>query len=725
MSGFPARSGARRTVRITLALPALALALSAMAAMAAIAVLVWPARANAQTARADDSNAPDEAAAGGRRLPTARVTAIRPAELPQDPSSFATVIDAGEHAGEGESVESLLGESVGVQLRSFGGPGQPSEISIRGSTGPQVVVLLDGVRLNTAQSGTVDLSTIPLAMLDRIEVSRGVGGAQSGSGAIGGVVNLVTKGPTGERGTTAAFSGGSFGTWQGSLSHSDRAGPFDYAGSYSGFTTEGDFEFQSVEFETDAGTIPSRGLRRVNGDSESHSALLQAGGDLAPGLRASGSNHFYYVSRGQPGPDQNAEVPYGGQSPTAHDRNARNVASLRLAADGWDALPDAVGLESVVSYLYEQSRFREPEPTAGLPISIRQKNRSGAWRTQGRLDGRALAAEHQASLGLDLRYDTLSSTDEDHHRRTSVAIVLADEIGELGDHALPGFLRALSLLPSVRFEHTDDFGEEWIPHLGLVWTPVAWLRFKGNVERSYRVPSFDELYFPDKGFIRGNRNLRPERALGGDVGFELGLEKLGWLEDVRVQAAWFSQDIENSIVWQRISIATVEPTNTNDARVQGIELAGSFALFGWVELSANWTHQEAELDQRRQPDVPGEFPPILQRPGRALPGSADDEVHVRVRVGPGSELWKVVGEQRYTSKLHLSYTDEPTLSARSVYDLSLAVDVAQLWRLDARWFPKKVLASVSVLNLADESVRDSVGFPLPGRTLTFGVEAAW
>ena len=182
-----------------------------------------------------------------RRLPTARVTAVRPAELPEAPSSFATVIEAEDYVGEEETVGGLLDDAVGVQVRSFGGPGQLSEISIRGSTGQQVIVLLDGVRLNTAQSGTVDLSTIPLAIVDRIEVLRGGGATQVGSGAIGGVINIVTKRPSGKPRTSASASGGSFGTWRGSLSHSDRAGPVDYGVSYTGFTTKGDWEFQTVE----------------------------------------------------------------------------------------------------------------------------------------------------------------------------------------------------------------------------------------------------------------------------------------------------------------------------------------------------------------------------------------------------------------------------------------------------------------------------------------------
>lgn len=666
------------------------------------------------------SQAAEEQGAGARRrLPTARVTAVRPEELPEDPSSFATVIEADDHRGESETVEGLLDETVGVQVRRFGGPGQPSEVTIRGSTGQQVVIRLDGVRLNTAQSGTVDLSTLPLAVVERIEVSRGGGSAQAGSGAIGGVVDIVTKRPTGRPRSAAAFSGGSFGTWQGSLSHDDRSGPVDWGASYAGFASDGDWRFQSFELRADGETVDdSRELERINNDSQSHSLLLQGAGDVGEGVRLRAWNHFYYQSRGQPGPDDAPSAPDGGQSAQAHQRSARNVAAVTVEADGWQRLPDSLRLQSTLSWLYERTRYRDPDPgIAQDPIETRAKNRSGGWRTTGSWEGRGFGVEHRARVALSLRYDSFSSNETSLHRRTSQGVTLSDELGL--------WKGRVELVPTLRFDHTDDFGSEWIPQLGLIVTPWPWLRLKGNAERSYRVPDFDELHLPDNGYIRGNPALDPEQAWNFDVGFELGLAQLSLLEDVRVQGAWFHQEIDNSIVFQRINPTTVAPTNTSDARVQGFELAGKVSLLGWLGFSANWTHQDGELDRPRAA-VAGElFPPIQPFQGTAIPGQADDEYQLRLRLGPESGLFKIVGERRYTSKIHLNFSNASTLSSRTVYDLSASLDLAQLWRLDARWFPRELLASLSVSNLTDQSVRDSVGFPQPGRMLAFGLEGRW
>ena len=120
------------------------------------------------------------------------------APAPQDPTASATVVEAERFAGELKGVAELAATAPGVAVRSHGGLGQLTTISIRGSTSGGVRVLLDGIPLDTAAGGGVDLSTIPLHWVDRVEVVRGAEGAYFGAGALGGAVNVVTL-PGGRR----------------------------------------------------------------------------------------------------------------------------------------------------------------------------------------------------------------------------------------------------------------------------------------------------------------------------------------------------------------------------------------------------------------------------------------------------------------------------------------------------------------------------------------------
>jgi outer membrane receptor protein involved in Fe transport len=81
----------------------------------------------------------------------------------------------------------------GLFIRNYGGLGGLKTVSMRGANASQTLVLVDGVRMNSAQSGQIDLSLIPLSMLDGIEVLRGGAAALYGAAAMGGVINIRTK----------------------------------------------------------------------------------------------------------------------------------------------------------------------------------------------------------------------------------------------------------------------------------------------------------------------------------------------------------------------------------------------------------------------------------------------------------------------------------------------------------------------------------------------------
>ena len=127
-------------------------------------------------------------------LPEVHVVAPRP-PVGSIPLPLATTIldrrtiesSGAAHAGE------LLRPVVGLRVATLGGLGSFAPLSIRGSSGEQVLVLVDGRRWNAAQGGGVDLSDLPLENVDRVEVMRGGASALYGPNALGGVVNLITR----------------------------------------------------------------------------------------------------------------------------------------------------------------------------------------------------------------------------------------------------------------------------------------------------------------------------------------------------------------------------------------------------------------------------------------------------------------------------------------------------------------------------------------------------
>jgi vitamin B12 transporter len=649
----------------------------------------------AVTAAAIPPDPPSAPALPERQTPAVRVKALRPADLPADPSSFTTVIEMEDYEGEAKSVAEILDDTVGVQVRRFGGRGDPAEISIRGSTSSQVVVLLDGVRLNTAQTGGVDLSTLPVELLERIEVSRGGGSVQTGSDAIGGVVNLVTRRPGGAPRTTASFSAESFGTFAGSATHSGTWREIETSLGYSGFHTDGDWEFEAARRETDSGIVSGGGTyERVNNESEAHSVLMTVARDLASWGRISVRDSFLYDSSGRPGPDWLDFGELRGQSLTAHQRRTRNVASAVLDVAG--LLDSPVGGSLQVFHRYDRSRFTDPEPPFLEVIDSDNRNHSAGTRLNADGEWPLGPTTHALSLGSEFRWDLLHAKNASDHDRRTIGVFLQDEIGVWEDR--------LRLIPALRMDDTEGFDTEWLPRLGVIIRVFPWFVVKGNVERSYRVPNFDELYF-DEGAIRGNPNLKPEEAFNADVGIELGLDAWGPVESGWIEFAFFHNDIDESILFQPISDRVVAATNTGPAEINGLELSGGFRLFGWVGFSGNWTL----LDTR------------VKETGNALPGRARSEYLLRLELGPPSRMLRLIGERAYTSEIPVTSTGGTRISARAIYGLSFAVDIAQLPWVGEHIPGCELLFSVAVKNLTDRSVRDAAFFPQPGRTLAFNL----
>lgn len=649
--------------------------------------------------------APAVAQDGQLQLPTRDIPPVvardlRPEDLPDDPSAFTTVIELDRYQGEAKTVDDLLSQAVGVQVRRFGGPGQPSEVSIRGSTASQVVILLDGIRIDSAQTGVVDLSTIPANLLERIEVSRGGGSVQQGTGAMGGVINLVTRRPGAQARTTLTGTLASFGTGEGSALHAKRYGEWEVTGAYEGFTTRGDWEFQRPVTKIGRTFIVPNPptLTRINNRSEYQTGLVRVGRDLSDQIHLSIQDDGLFDSRGMPGLDSGGGA-YGGQQRNAHQRLTRNVGDLSL--DGAGLTPLAVDVSTHLYHRYQRLHFTNPTPSFGPPLDSDQTNQTLGGRFGLERSISMLGTEHRATLSFEGYEDWLAAPAFGDPSRLTIDAWLQDDVGLVGDR--------LRVIPGVRWDDTEGFGSRFVPRIGAVVEPWPWLRVKANLERAYRVPSFDELYFPDEGFLRGNPGLDPEEAVAWDAGLALAFAGPWPLDRVRVEAAYFHSDIENSIVYVLVSPFTVAPVNTGPAVSRGVEVSASVALLEWLTLGANYTYLDAHFDGTDTP----------------LPGRSPNELSGRVQIGPESGLFKVFADALYTDVIPVSESGRTILPARTTYDAGIVVDLVKVPGIGERIPLQRFLLSFIVSNLTDVSVRDAQFFPQPGRVLSVKAEATF
>jgi vitamin B12 transporter len=605
-------------------------------------------------------------------LPEVTVSARRKNESAEDPAAFVEVIELGDYAGRLVSTEQVLKQAAGVNIKSLGGLGSQATISIRGGGSNQVVVLVDGVRLNPAAGGTVDLSTIPPEQIERIEVIRGGDAAFFGEGAVGGVVNIVTKRAGDGPKNSAAGAYGSFNTWRLAASRRDEQGPWRYFAGGSYLHTDGNYSYES-----DNGTALDDSddyfTTRVNNELDARNLLVRAGYAPEARIDLTVQNDFYASDAGAPG---STTFP----SRYAHKKTVRDLAAAQLALTGL-GLP-SLSFATRLTGRYEWARFRDGAgEQTGVPLVTDRVETEPALRQS--VDY-AWGTHQLISLGGEVRHIELRADGFDDPSRDAWAVSLSDQVML--------WRQIVTLVAAARYDHTSDLGGQWSPKGGLRLRPVEPLTLKGNIGRSFRAPNFSELYF-NEGLVIGNPDLKPETARHLDAGLQLDFPP--W---VFFEGAYFQTRTRDLIEYVLTNGFRYKPFNIGRARLEGMELSLRATPVAWLTASGAYTLTYAidETDDaiRRGRQIPG-------RPRQVGYGRLEGHAGI---VGPFVEF-NHVGEN------YLTAAGTKTLAARDLWNAGAIFSVAPGSRL-----------GFEMKNLTDETAVDVRGFPLPGRAAYLTLE---
>jgi vitamin B12 transporter len=532
---------------------------------------------------------------------------------------FVTAIDlaAAPDRRPADDLARVISRAPGVTVRSIGGLGQFSAVSIRGSTSMQVPVFLDGAPLHGSDAALVDLSSQPLDALARIEIYRGYVPIRFGSAAIGGAVDLVGAV---HRGPTRLSLVGGFGSFLARearvavatalskrLSLAARVG---YAGSRGNFLYFDDGNTPLLA--TDDGL-----LRRANNHYDRTFAQLRVDGHFA-GLRLAQQNQAWWKLQGIPG---TATAP-------SNDARLRSVVVRSITRVRRELPLPAAHVEWIGSATIEHRVFRDPLGQVGLAADdergltldgwlsprLRTPLWTGAWvelvaevrgewieideRNQNAVaSGDATRSRSSAAAGLELEQWLFE-------RRWSIAAGVRADLAASRFAVPPGAGEA------------DDGGRNELtigvtPRIGSKLTIVPGLDARVSGGRYLRFPGLTEL-FGDRGYIVGNEGLRPESGTKLDGGVVFERERIGGRElTVFAELAGFATWSEDLIQWVR-SGPVIRPLNVAGARVRGLEAGLSLRGFGRdLALDCVYTLLDS---QNRSPEAEQFGKPLPGRP---------------------------------------------------------------------------------------------------------------
>ncbi|MCE9580069.1 MAG: TonB-dependent receptor [Deltaproteobacteria bacterium] len=639
---------------------------------------------------------------------------------------FVTIVHTDDHAGEPAAFADLIGATVGAHVRSLGGLGAFSSVSVRGLGSGQTAVYVDGVPLSRVASVTADLGRFDADAFDRVELYRGGAPVDLGGAAQGGALNLVSPlgaGPRGERWRASAGIG-SFGARQVRLGYgagdpADGTAVLVDAG-YSGAT--GDF----VYFD-DGGTNldPSddHDARRANNAYDQGDAAIRAGG-TRHGWRWRASSSALHKRQGVPGSAWNQAL---------HTSLSTTSGLVSGEIGGAPFGDDGPAMTDRAFAMVEAQAFRDPDDEVGLSGNDRRYTTlaggaTSAWRWQ--------LGRHATAAALELRGDWFRDVDEDRSRpatrglRLGAGLALADDI-ELAD-------ARLVLSPAVRIDlartrptidpNATDMTAP-APRTDLLPSPRLGARvlvdedvaIKGSAGWYARLPTVVELY-GDRGFVVGSPGLRPETGPSADLGVVIA-PQAAWqgIDRILIEAAGFYAAPDDAIAYVSAGLVA-RPLNLGPARVRGAELSVTGRAAGMLTVTGNYTLVDA-VQRSTQASVDG----------KRLPGRPRHELYVRGDLAGkvGDRVWVLWTDVAWTAGSFLDQSNLAAVPARTLVGAGAKVALGG-----------GLLAGLTIRNVADarieqvaldpaprpdlanvpRAISDYGGYPLPGRALYLSLE---
>jgi iron complex outermembrane receptor protein len=403
----------------------------------------------------------------------------------------------------------------GLDPRARGPHDVQTDFSIRGSTFGQNLVLVDGFRINDAQTGHHN-GEIPasVAGIDRIEVVYGAGSAVHGADALGGTINVISRrgpyatlGVEGGQHDYVSAQGGVSGGWL-----PDGWAINGWGSRSAGFMFDRDFAMGGASVRGDVGSGLSVDVRHQR--------------------RAFGANGFYGASPSKEWTDQT------------------------MAALAWKRTGPAWVATVRGSVRDHHDHFRWDIARPGYAENL---HRTDAGDIEATVE-RVLAGGAHATFGAAAGTDRVVSSNLGDH--------VFNERSAFGEIVLPLESRA-TLQAGLRVDDYTPFGSSLSPSMSAAIAPTANVRLHASASHAFRVPTFTELYYSDPANL-GNPDLRAERGWSFDAGADW--TRRGWTFSV----APFRRIDRDVIDWVKAAAPDLwRTTNVRDVTTTGVEVSAA------------------------------------------------------------------------------------------------------------------------------------------------------
>jgi vitamin B12 transporter len=487
------------------------------------------------------------------------VTASRLAEPADQTLASVTVITREDiERLQPHSVAELLTGLAGISIANTGGLGKVTSVFLRGTESDETLVLIDGIRVGAASTGTTAFEQLPVDQIERIEIVRGPRSSLYGSDAIGGVIQIFTRRGDGTLTPSLSVSGGTYATWQGQGGLSGGNDHGWYSLSISGLHTNGFPACRGVGAPIFAGCF----VNPPPGDD----GFWDASGSVRGGYRFDNGLQL----------SADWLRAYGDTQYDGDVVNSSRVAQQVLG--GTIRLPSfGIWTSSITG---GQSQDDSNDYLNGVYVDNFDTHRdSASWQNQ-----LSFGPQQQLIAGVDFVDDHLTSN-------TPFPVTSRDDTGLFTQYQ--GGFGPAEIQGSLRWDHDQEFGQHYTGGAAFGYTVMPALKLTASYGTAFQAPTFNDLYFP--GY--GNPDLKPVSSRSIEVGASGRVSMLAWTLNA------YETHVDDLISYDA---ATGEPANIGHSLIRGLEgtVAGSWQA---------WRSQLALTLMNPRDTTPGDDDALLPR----------------------------------------------------------------------------------------------------------------
>ena len=600
------------------------------------------------------------------------VTATRvPFARDRVPASV-TVLDGASLRAQGVlHLGDALRHAPGIAVVQGGSYGAQTSLFTRGGQANYTKVLVDGVPINDP-GGSLDIGTLTIDDVDRIEIVRGPTSVVHGSDAVTGVVQIFTRrGGPDWRGAFDA-RGGTYGSYD---LAADARGPVGRGARVS---------VSGAHHATD-------GIYRFN--SRYRNDVFTTALTLEPWSGVSVSATGRYV-------DANAHFPTDFTGAPVDPNSFRTEKRTLLGATVRQALGAATVRLALTSNLGDLASENPPNDAADFASTLR----THVARQAADVSVVApIASVVRATIGGTL--ERQHQTSPDTGRRNTAAYV-----------ELVGDARGTSAAAGARVDHSSVYGDFGTYRVSVSRVLPAAIRLRAGLGTAFREPSFVESF--DTPFSTANPSLRPERT----TSWEVGIERPFGADRVTVGGTYFQQRFVDLIDY-RFAASGSTYENIARARADGGEIEVRTAPERRISADASYTFLSTRVLRRgfstSSLATLVEGGPLLRRPRH----SASAGIGVRAARGASLDVRATYVGAREDRRFHGApnfETEAVTLAPYTKVDLAGAVPLSLVVHpLDA------VTATFRIENALAARYESVAGYATPGRSILAGLRAAF